>query len=141
MKKATLLIIIIFIISCKKEIIIEREKNVSVTARALTNAENNAEIQKRREEMGIADYTIFLPIFPNYKPAKGQILYNHSGIAQALVINANESIATTFEGCRDSSRVFYRRLAVTSFGELALFPCEKWGELNDSADIYLYFKY
>lgn len=141
MKKTVIFIIVLFVISCKKEIIIEREKIVSVSARTLTNAENNAEIQKRRAEMGIPDYTVWVGIFPAFQPIIGQVLYNHSGKAEALVVNVNDNIAQTFEGTRDSSRVFYRRLSVTNFGELALFPCEKWGELNDSADFYLFYKY
>ena len=135
------LILLIFLVSCTKERIIEREKIIIKPQSSLTNEENNALILKKRKEIGLLSYSEWLPFFPNYVPKVGEVLYNNSGMNEALILEINSNVATTFEGVRDSSRLFYRRMSITQFGEFAAFPCDNDGRKNDSADVYLYHKY
>lgn len=129
-------------ISCTKTI--EVEKQMPVSIRVLTNAQNKVEIEKRRAALDLIKYTEYYMFFPSYSPKVGQVFYNHDGYAEALVIkvqNEADRVMQTFEGCRDSSKFFYRRLAQTRFGESMIYSCDSTGRINDSSFIYQYNKY
>lgn len=146
MKK--ILCLCLFWAACQKESREFGEKKVIVqksTIRQLTNAENRAEINRRRLQMGLPPYPTVLnalPFFPDYFniAKRGDIYYNHNGFNEALAINVNGSIIQTFEGVRDSSRLFFRRLRQTDEG-LMMMPCDLSGEVNDSTEIYSFWKY
>ena len=147
-KKLFLFAFFAFFISCKKETVTIEKTVQKCSVRSLTNSVNKAEINRRRLQMGLPPYPTVLnalPFFPNYFTIakRGDIFYNHNGFNEALAVNVNGSIIETFEGVRDSSRLFYRRLRQTDEG-LMMVPCDPeylGGEVNDSAEIYSFWKY
>lgn len=143
MKRITIFCLVVFI-SCKNDVI-DDKMTIEKTTKHLTNAENKEEINRRRIAMNLPPYPAklnALPFFPDYFniAKRGDIYYNHIGINEALAVDVNGYIIQTFEGVRDSSRLFYRRLWNTDEG-LLLVSCNKSGEVNDSAEVYQYWKY
>lgn len=140
----TLLCLVVFI-SCKNDVI-EDKITLKNTIRQLTNAENKAEINRRRIAMNLPPYdsiAMSLSFYPHYFTIakRGDIYYTHAGFNEALALDVNGYVITTFEGVRDSSRLFYRRLKMTNNGDLFLFPCDRSGAIVDSADVYQYWKF
>lgn len=132
--------------ACTKEKIVEREKIVSAQVRTLTNAENRAEINRRRLAMNLPAYPQFLvswSFFSDYPQVArvGDIFYNNDGFNEALVLKVENNRFLTFEGMRDSSRLFYRRLKADANGTLLMMPCDSDEVVNDSADVYTYHKF
>lgn len=139
------LITILFFAACTKETVSKCETPVVEKVRKLTNAENREEINRRRIALNLPPYPsnlIAVMFFSDYvNTAKvGDIFYNRIGINEAMLVSQNGSVFTTFEGVRDSARLFHRRLHETDEG-LLLFPCNPNGEINDSADVYQFHKF
>lgn len=145
MIKLFILFCLVVLFSCKNSVI-DDKMTIKKTTKQLTNSENKAEINRRRITLNLPPYPDTLnalPFLPHYYyiAKRGDIYYNHSGFNEALAVDVNGFVIQTFEGLRDPSRLFYRRLKVTENGDLLLFPCDKSGAVNDSSDVYRFWKF